>query len=1047
MKIFSLIVNIFSLLALTSCSFESALNKNIVQLEKNGQQGIEQNQGLAGQGRASSVASRLESASKRKETPESYQRAIDRAVAHIKAKPDAMLTNSDYSFSVRTVIIDEASEESIRLESRYKGRRVIGGDVVVQSKSDGSLKKIEKSLQKEIKLSASGLISSELASDIAQSVFDGEIHDSSEPEMIVYAVGGEPKEAFEVVLKGSHGSSYHPSELHVFVDALSGAVITKWDAICEGIERESAAAAEQMLTASGTDPLLTADNSVVIGASLLPLDQTFKLHSKPDASKVIYLDFDGHTTSGTDWNSWNNGVMGTSFYSPPYNIDANSAVLSDNEKVMIQIIWQRVAADFAAFDIDVTTQEPPQDWLMKSDSTDVNYGIRVVITRYGPASGSAGGIAYIDSFNWGSDTPCFVYNTSVLGVSEAISHEAGHTLGLSHDGTFDGTTAVGYYAGNSTELDQYGWAPIMGLGYYRNMTTWDNGVYYQSNNTGSTANYGKGADDLGIVTGYNGFSYAQDTESDLRLDAAPLNPRNGMVGQFGTIQTASDVDWFRIDLPETSDLDLRFFPSIYRASVDSDGVWGGSYDVNIANVWDTNTTNGFNDHATNLNLTVTLYTGSGGIWGSFLNGMRIGSLPAGTYYLKLEGIGYGDPTTATGVGFTDYASIGHYLISGTIAPLSSPVSLPVITLALPVSSVTEDGTENLMFNFTRSVVTADPLTVYFQVRGSAGIGVDYTGLLPVVTQSVTFAANAATAVVLVDPVVDGLLEGDESVRLQLTFGSGYTIGTTTEVIGTILNDDLASSAPAISLALSPISVSEDGSGNLVFTFTRSVVTADPLTVSFTASGSATSGIDFNGLVVGSSSQTATFAANAATATVVIDPIADSGLESDETVNLTLLAGTGYTLGTSTTATGVILNDDVASQVLTFTVGTDALSGTGSTNTFRLVSLSDALWSSTPDRITNLNTVSDMIDIPAARTRALKPQILGAVQSLDTASIAALLTSRSFVKGGAATFTFNSSTGVRTFLAINDAVSGFNAATDAVIEITGYTGSLSMLAVY
>ncbi|MFZ9520627.1 MAG: bluetail domain-containing putative surface protein, partial [Silvanigrellaceae bacterium] len=30
---------------------------------------------------------------------------------------------------------------------------------------------------------------------------------------------------------------------------------------------------------------------------------------------------------------------------------------------------------------------------------------------------------------------------------------------------------------------------------------------------------------------------------------------------------------------------------------------------------------------------------------------------------------------------------------------------------------------------------------------------------------------------------------------------------------------------------------------------------------------------------------------------------------------------------------------------------------------------------------------------------------------------------------------------------NDGVSGFNAATDAVIEITGYTGSLSVLAVY
>ncbi|MEN9825917.1 MAG: hypothetical protein RI953_1662, partial [Pseudomonadota bacterium] len=666
---------------------------------------------------------------------------------------------------------------------------------------------------------------------------------------------------------------------------------------------------------------------------------------------------------------------------------------------------------------------------------------------YGPMSGSAGGIAYIDSFNENSDTPCFVYNTSVLGVSEAISHEVGHTMGLSHDGTFDGTTTVDYYTGNSHELDGNGWAPIMGLGYYRNMTTWDNGVYYQSNNTGSTANFGKGADDLAIVTGYNGFSYEQDSESDLRLDAAPLNIRSGMVGQFGTIQTSADVDWFRFDLLETSDVDLHIETAIYRTFVDTDALWGGSFDSHYASVFDTNGKNGWNDHATNLNLTATVYTSSGSVYGRWSSRMRISGLAAGSYYVKLEGIGYGDPTTATGVGYTDYASIGHYLISGTIAPLSAPISVPVITLALPVSSVTEDGSDNLMFTFTRSVVTADPLTVHFQFAGNAGNGIDYSGLMPVVLQSVTFAANAATATVVVDPAADGVEEPNETVSLQLGFGLGYTIGTTTAVVGLILNDDDASSKPEISLALSPSSVSEDGSGNLVFTFTRSVVTDYPVTAYYAASGSATNGVDYNELVVGSSSQAVTFAANAATATVVIDPVADSNAEADETVILTLYSGFGYKLGASTTATGTILNDDVSSPILNFTAGADTLAGTGSTNTFRLMSLSDALWSSTPDRITNLNTVSDVIDIPVARNRALKPQIFGAVKSFDSAGIAALLTSRSFTKGSAATFTFNSSTAVRTFLAINDGVSGFNAATDAVIEITGYTGSLSMLSLW
>lgn len=105
-----------------------------------------------------------------------------------------MLTNPDYSLSVRSVIVDETREETIRLESRFKGKRVIGGDVVVKSNSNGSLKKIEKSLQKGIKLSSSGLISADNALDVALGVFQGNLHETDEPESVIYAVGGEPKE-------------------------------------------------------------------------------------------------------------------------------------------------------------------------------------------------------------------------------------------------------------------------------------------------------------------------------------------------------------------------------------------------------------------------------------------------------------------------------------------------------------------------------------------------------------------------------------------------------------------------------------------------------------------------------------------------------------------------------------------------------------------------------------------------------------------------------------------------------------------------------------
>jgi hypothetical protein len=166
----------------------------------------------------------------------------------------------------------------------------------------------------------------------------------------------------------------------------------------------------------------------------LPLDQTFQLHSLPGASKVIYLDFDGHTTSGTIWNSNFNG--GADIVSLPYDFDGNTAAFSDAELTRIQKIWARVAEDFAIYDIDVTTGDPGPEDLRSSGSHDDYYGIRVVISPSSSWYGNAGGVAYIGSFDWNTDTPVFVFsnrlgNGNEKYVTDATSHETGHALGLS----------------------------------------------------------------------------------------------------------------------------------------------------------------------------------------------------------------------------------------------------------------------------------------------------------------------------------------------------------------------------------------------------------------------------------------------------------------------------------------------------------------------------------------------------------------------------------------------------------------------------------------
>ena len=112
--------------------------------------------------------------------------------------------------------------------------------------------------------------------------------------------------------------------------------------------------------------------------------------------------------------------------------------------------------------------------------------------------------------------------------------------------------------------------------------------------------------------------------------------------------------------------------------------------------------------------------------------------------------------------------------------------------------------------------------------------------------------------------------------------------------------------PNITLAVSPSSVLADGTTNLVYTFTRTGYTANALTVNYSITGTANSS-DYTGATPGTG-KTIAFAAGASTATLTIDPTTDSTFENDETVALTLLPGTGYTVETPGPVTGNI-NDD------------------------------------------------------------------------------------------------------------------------------------------
>jgi Ca2+-binding RTX toxin-like protein len=216
--------------------------------------------------------------------------------------------------------------------------------------------------------------------------------------------------------------------------------------------------------------------------------------------------------------------------------------------------------------------------------------------------------------------------------------------------------------------------------------------------------------------------------------------------------------------------------------------------------------------------------------------------------------------------------------------------------------VTEDGTTNLVYTFTRTGSTTSALTVNYGITGTAD-ATDYTGATPGTGKTITFAANSATATLTIDPTADTTIESDDTVALTLATGTVYVIGTTTAVTGTITNDD----TPTITLAVTPTSVTEDGTTNLVYTFTRTGPTTSTLTVNYGITGTADA-TDYTGATPGTG-KTITFAAGSATTTLTIDPTADTTIEANDTIALTLATGTGYTVGTTAAVTGTITNDD------------------------------------------------------------------------------------------------------------------------------------------
>jgi hypothetical protein len=335
------------------------------------------------------------------------------------------------------------------------------------------------------------------------------------------------------------------------------------------------------------------------------------LNSYTTANAVIFLDFDGHYVSGTMWN-----VSGA--------FNCNASGLSSDA---ITEVFNRIAEDYRPFNINVTTSET------KYNQAPMTKRMRVVITTSNEWYGTtAGGVAYVNSFTWGDNTPCFVFSAlhgyNVKNIAEAASHEAGHTLGLRHQSVYNAScvkTSEYNWGQGSGEI---GWAPIMGAGYNQNMTLWNSGPNSISCNNIQS--------DLTIITNaINGFGFRADDHSDAYATATGASfDGNGQFTISGIVEKNDDADLFKFTMPTYGRLQLNAIP----------------YNVGTSN------------SGSDLDLQVEFLDGSYATIGTYNPGNLLSSLvdsfiSAGTYYLRIDGKG--------NVYAPEYGSLGSYSLQAT----------------------------------------------------------------------------------------------------------------------------------------------------------------------------------------------------------------------------------------------------------------------------------------------------------------------------------------------------------------------------------------------
>ncbi|MFD9891252.1 M4 family metallopeptidase [Amycolatopsis sp. NPDC059027] len=222
--------------------------------------------------------------------------AADRAAA---SGVDQLRKGADEAFQRVGVTSGASGLFYSAYERTYRGLRVVGGDAVVVADGNGRVRGTSAAESAPITVGTKASLDSAKAASIASAQLPT-VDSVSAPNLVVLA-GNAPKLAYEVVVAGKTATA--PSNLHVFVDAATGAVLDQRDDVkADAPVAPRAAAPQQPATQLG------AGNSYYVGNVTIDTTGSGGSYSMRDPNRNgISCGREGGSVFTKSSDNWGNG--------------------------------------------------------------------------------------------------------------------------------------------------------------------------------------------------------------------------------------------------------------------------------------------------------------------------------------------------------------------------------------------------------------------------------------------------------------------------------------------------------------------------------------------------------------------------------------------------------------------------------------------------------------------------------------------------------------------------------------------------------------------